>query len=187
MNLKHVCLSGVLLLGTAYAWIAFVAFQPKVSEVYRLYYIDQVLQDWPAETGLRYEPGETITLLNNWAHLGAGWRNPSNHGLWSANRPVSLFLDIQQPLKTSHARFSAVIDFLATDTDDRPITLSLQVNGHTAQSVAYQPSQEPTEIAFTILSAHLKQGINELKIILPENSRKTVLRFYSFELAPKLN
>lgn len=65
---------------------------PKVSEVYKLYYIDRKLKYWSGDNGLIYKKGTLLSYKTIKAYLSAnGWSEAENGFRWNNGRSAKLY------------------------------------------------------------------------------------------------
>lgn len=65
---------------------------PKVSEVYKLYYIDRKLKHWSGEDGLIYKKGTLLSYKTIKPYLSAnGWSDAENGFRWSNGKSAKLY------------------------------------------------------------------------------------------------
>ncbi len=85
-----------LVLVTLYAIVAYLALHPNVPMEYRLYYLEDKLEDWPGYGGLNVQPGDTLyfsaTRQNSVRHRGSGWEDSTGQRSCLGREPAMLYL-----------------------------------------------------------------------------------------------
>ena len=87
-----------------YSYVTYIAFNPNVSNEYRLYYIEKKLLHWNNGEGLSYTLGTTLDFSKNIPYL-------SRHG-WSHKEKSSTFQSFILTLKAQN--FRAELKYLDT-------------------------------------------------------------------------
>lgn len=108
MNWKKVlCYSGSITLFFIYLFVFSKGFFPEVCKEYKMYYIDDILMDWPGYGGLKYEPGTKLYFGNNFedkvTSRGQGWGNRENEACWTLGEYASVYFDISEDIKKNNS------------------------------------------------------------------------------------
>ena len=79
-----------------YVWVFYLAMNPSVSEVYRLYFIERKIRHWAAGRGLEYNLGEVVDFNKFQPYLSRrGWQlDPEEWGIWSQGASSELYFRI---------------------------------------------------------------------------------------------
>jgi hypothetical protein len=92
---KYVLVSCLGILCCFYLYVVYLAQHPKVSEPYRLYYIDKKLLNWSNGAGLLYHVGDVIDFTKPVPYLSRnGWSIAESWGIWSQGRVSEMYLQI---------------------------------------------------------------------------------------------
>ena len=97
-------LAGILFV--SYIGILWWSREPEVPELYRLYYIDQELVEWPGEEGLLYQPGKWEYLGSGYSQEqsskreGRGWSHREQNGRWTEGSHSFLWYQIPEREQT---------------------------------------------------------------------------------------
>jgi hypothetical protein len=122
------CCLGIL--SCFYLHVVYLVLHPKVTEPYRLYYIDKKLLNWSNGAGLLYRVGDVIDFSKPVPYLSRkGWSVAESWGTWSQGRVSELYLQIvdgNQPetiiifghpfLSPQHGLTSQKLDVYINDT-----------------------------------------------------------------------
>ena len=114
-------LAGILFVG--YVGILWWARTPDVSDVYRMYYIDHELQEWPGEDGISFISGEWEYLgVTNGEEekaskrMGRGWSHREAEGRWTDGNQVRMWYRIPEGEQSSS--FQLACDIVACITPE---------------------------------------------------------------------
>lgn len=78
-----------------YSYVTSIAFNPNVSPIYRLYYIDKKLLHWNKGAGLNYKPGTVIDFSKEVPYQSRlGWSGIEHWGTWSDGKASELYFDL---------------------------------------------------------------------------------------------
>lgn len=137
------------LLAGFYVAVLWLARHPQVSELYRLYYVENRLMFWNHGEGIGYEPGQRITFDSMLSYFGReGWAFPEHWGTWSDGKASELLL---RPPADAPLR-EVVVEgepFLAPEAGITQQTLSLSVNGRFAGAHTLD-STDPVVLRFPV-------------------------------------
>jgi hypothetical protein len=92
---KHVLFSCMGMLCCFYLYVMYLVQHPKVSDLYRLYYIDKKLLNWSKGDGLLYHVGDVIDFTKPVPYLSRkGWSIAESSGTWSQGSVSEMYLQI---------------------------------------------------------------------------------------------
>ncbi|MGR8997846.1 MAG: hypothetical protein ACU88J_02205 [Gammaproteobacteria bacterium] len=79
-----------------YCYVTLIAFNPNVSAIYRLYYIDKKLLHWNKGRGLNYTLGTMIDFTKEVPYQSRhGWSGAEHGGTWSNGKVSELYFDLK--------------------------------------------------------------------------------------------
>jgi hypothetical protein len=79
-----------------YSYVIWLAFNPNVSAIYRLYYIDKKLLHWNKGAGLNYTLGTMIDFTKEVPYQSRyGWSGAEHGGTWSNGKVSELYFDLK--------------------------------------------------------------------------------------------
>lgn len=166
-----------------YGWVGWRALHPRVSDEYRLTYIEGALQHWPGPDGLAYRIGERLPLSGQPLHLGEAWGSPRKIGWWHIRKPAKVYVKLRE-IASGKLTFEAEVPAARGPMHDvaAPVSVRLFVNGRLAGSMEYAPAARDRTLAWRYDGAMLRVGLNIFTLDLPKTEPRTVLRVRS--LAP---
>lgn len=167
-----------------YGWVGWRALHPRVSDEYRLTYIEGALQHWPGPDGLAYHIGERLPLSGQPLHLGEAWGSPRKIGWWHIRKPAKVYVKLHETAG-GKLTFEAEVPAAQGPMHDvaAPVSVRLFVNGRLADSVEYAPAARDRTLAWRYDGAMLRVGLNIFTLDLPKTEPRTVLRVRSLVLA----
>lgn len=78
-----------------YSYVTSIAFNPNVSAIYRLYYIDKKLLHWNKGAGLNYTLGTVLDFTKAVPYQSRqGWSGAEPWGTWSNGKISELYFDL---------------------------------------------------------------------------------------------
>ncbi|MFZ2169515.1 MAG: hypothetical protein WAW61_07750 [Methylococcaceae bacterium] len=78
-----------------YSYVTAIAFNPNVSAIYRLYFIDKKLLHWNKGAGLNYTLGTVLDFTKDLPYLSRhGWSDAEHWGTWSNGKVSELYFDL---------------------------------------------------------------------------------------------
>lgn len=84
---------GIAVLCAFYGVVWSLALNPRVDRLYRSYYIEKSLPQWPADRQLTYRPGTLIDFSKVNPYLSRrGWSEPETSGTWMIEQKAELFV-----------------------------------------------------------------------------------------------
>lgn len=180
---------GLVLLSAAplvvlYGWVGWQAAHPRVSDEYRLFYIQGALQQWPGPDGLAYRIGDRLLLAENPRHLGEEWGSPRRIGWWHASKRSPVYLKLREVVRGEVVFEAEVVAESVPMHDDSPVSVKLFVNGTPTTSVAYAPAPRDQLLVWRHDGSLLHVGLNVLTLDVPQTHPRTVLRVKSLALRP---
>ena len=142
-----------LILLFSYLFILFL--KPDVCLEYKMYYIDDILWDWPGYNGLDYKLGETVyfgeTLADhNSKRRGHGWAQRDNDYCSTNGNRVSVYFALKE--RTS-------LDIAVSVKDIYCSSYTLFVNG---TPVTDKLTHQNTAFTFNVPSELVSDGLLEL-------------------------
>lgn len=162
-----------------YGWVGWTALHPRVSDEYRLFYIEGALQHWPGPEGLEYDVGDRLLLTENPRHLGEEWGSPRRTGWWHFRKSSPVYVHLHDAVE-GQALFEAE---LVAAPDPIPVSsalpIQLFVNGTPAAIVEYVPVAHDRTFAWRYRGDLLKIGLNTFTLHLPKTTPPTVVRVES--------
>lgn len=162
-----------------YGWVGWQALHPRVSDEYRLFYIDRALQHWPGRDGLEYRLGDRLLLAESPRHLGEEWGSPRRVGWWHTRKPARVYVDLGETV-AGEALFEAeVVAAPRPLPSGAAMPIRLFVNGTLAASVEYAPAARDQMLVWRYDGDLLRIGLNVLTVDLPKTTPRTVLRVRS--------
>ena len=114
MALKSFFILGMTALIVFYGYCLYLSVNPKVSNAYRLYYIEKISSS-PHTNSFNYEPGEKIITSrsdNIHHYLGKGWSKPEGDCTWSDSRDAYLLFFIDSQITTDLEMIAKVQGFV---------------------------------------------------------------------------
>jgi hypothetical protein len=79
-----------------YSYVTSIAFNPNVSAIYRLYYIDKKLLHWNKGAGLNYTLGTVLDFSKEVPYQSRhGWSGAEQWGTWSNGKVSELYFDLK--------------------------------------------------------------------------------------------
>lgn len=85
-----------VLLLAFYSSVTLIAFNPNVSSIYRLYYIDKKLLHWNKGVGLNYTLGTVLDFTKELLYQSRqGWSGAEHWGTWSKGKVSELYFDLK--------------------------------------------------------------------------------------------
>ena len=168
-----------------YGWVGWLAAHPRVSDEYRLFYIQRALQHWPTPGGLAYRVGDRLPLAGRPRHLGEEWGSPRRVGWWHIRKPSPVYVELREAVAGKVVFEAEVV--AAPEVADAPaamrsgaaVHIGLFANGTLAASVAYAPAAHDQTLAWRYDGSLLQVGLNILTLDLPKTTPPTVLRVRS--------
>lgn len=159
-----------------YGWVGWQALHPRVSDEYRLTYIEGALQHWPGPDGLAYRVGERLPLSGQPLHLGEAWGGPKRIGWWHIRKPAKVYVKLRETV-SGKVTFEAEVPAAEVPVDDvaAPVRVRLFVNSRLADSVAYAPAAHDRALTWHYDGALLRVGLNIFTLDLPKTEPRTVL------------
>lgn len=102
MALRPFLILGMAALITFYGYCLYVSVNPKVSNAYRLYYLEKISSS-PHTSSYNYKPGERIITSrsdSNPHYLSKGWSKPEGDCTWSDSKDAHLLFFIDSQITT---------------------------------------------------------------------------------------
>ena len=162
-----------------YGWVGWQALHPRVSDEYRLAYIQGALQHWPGQDGLAYRIGDRLPLSGRPLHLGEEWGSPRRIGWWHIRKPAKVYVTLRETVGGKVA-FEAEVPAAEGPVDNvAALSIGLFVNGRLADSVEYAPAAYDRVLVWRYDGAMLRTGLNVFTLDLPKTKPRTVLRVRS--------
>jgi hypothetical protein len=156
-------------LAASYLSIAYLALHPKVSFLYRAYYIDRDLKYWNHGKGLHYTLGQTLHFDQPLPYLSReGWSSSETDGTWSEGPSGKLFLELGERTQPTEVRLT-LIPFLAPERHLDGQRIAAWANGvKLGEAILNSPGTK--EISFRIPpSVTLREGgVLEIRFEYPD-------------------
>ena len=132
-----------------YCYVTYIAFNPNVSNEYRLYYIEKKLLHWNNGEGLSYTLGTTLDFSKNIPYLSRhGWSHKEKSSTWSNGEFSELYFDLKSSKLPSRIEIFGY-PFLSPGNGIRTQEIKVFANNQLLGKTALS-SPEMTSIKFEI-------------------------------------
>lgn len=165
-----------------YGWVGWTALHPRVSDEYRLFYIEGALQHWPGPGGLEYDVGDRLLLTENPRHLGEEWGSARRIGWWHFRKPAPVYVRLHDVVEGQALFVAKLVAAPEPVPVSSAVPIQLFVNGVPAASLEYVPAAHHRTFAWRYDGDLLKIGLNTFTLHLPKSTPSIVVRVESLVL-----